>query len=79
MAHQVKQQGDQLTASYQAWQNQTAQATKGSGKNIRSAYNSFRDFYDQEKEFRNIFVPHSNKKRRLSMAEMNRRINIGGG
>lgn len=55
MAHQVKQQGDQLNASYQAWQNQTAQATKGSGKNIRSAYNSFRDFYDQEKEFR-IFL-----------------------
>lgn len=58
-----------------AWLSQAAKATKGKGKNIRSAYKDFIDFFDWDKEIRNIFNP-TNRKRRLDrMAEVNRLMN----
>ena len=76
LAYQVKKQDIRSNASYQSWQNQNVQATKGKGKNARSAYKKFSEFYDAEKDFESIFVTEiQEKKRRLSMAERNRRLN----
>ena len=80
LAYQVKKQDMRLDASYQAWQNQNVQATKGKGKNAKSVYKSFNDFYDADKNFESIFVTKTQeKKRRLSMAERNRRLNKNRG
>lgn len=80
LAYQVKKQDMRSNASYQSWQNQNVQATKGKGKNTRSAYKNFNDFYDAEKDFESIFVTEpQEKKRRLSMAERNRRLNKNRG
>ncbi len=40
-----------------AWYGQAAKATKGSGKNIRSAYEDFNDFFDYDTEIQNLFQP----------------------
>lgn len=80
LAYQVKKQDMRSDASYQAWQNQNVQSTKGKGKNVRSAYKKFNDFYDTEKDFESIFVTETQEnKRRLSMAERNRRLNKNRG
>ena len=60
-----------------AWLSQAAKATKGKGKNIRSAYKDFTDFFDWDREIRNVLNPNpTNRKRRLDrMAEVNRLMN----
>ncbi|MGP6139573.1 hypothetical protein [Jeotgalibaca sp. A127] len=64
----------------QAWFNQLAKATKKVGKEIRSAYKSFDDFYDNAKEYNRIFAPKEKTNvRKLTIAEMNRRLNSKGG
>ncbi|HFI0736371.1 TPA: hypothetical protein ACGO6E_000585 [Streptococcus suis] len=58
-----------------AWYSQSAKATKGSGKNIRSAYEDFNDFFDYDTEIQNLFQPSKRKHKGDRMAELNRLMN----
>ena len=62
-------------AANTAWYTQAAKATKGKGKNIRSAYEDFNDFFDYGSEFRNIFDSKVKKSKKNTMAEANRLMN----
>lgn len=81
LAYQIKAQEAELLSAKQAWFNQLAKATKQVGKEIRSAYKSFDDFYDNSKVYKNIFEPQVEKEnvRKLTIADMNRRLNSKGG
>jgi hypothetical protein len=57
-----------------AWFNQTVQATKGKGKNTRSIYKNFDDFYNWEQEIENIFNPKEEKSQH-SLADVNELMN----
>ncbi|HEK9115250.1 TPA: hypothetical protein TUW68_000600 [Streptococcus equi subsp. zooepidemicus] len=74
LAHQVKMQEEETMLAKQAWFNQAVKATKGTGQNVRSAYKSFKDFYDAGKAFDAIFDTKP-KKPKLSIADLNRVIN----
>lgn len=76
-AYAIKQEDIRFNAAIQAWYNQTVQATKGKGKSVRSAYRTFNEFYDHEKEFSKIFKPEDTapRSRTLSLADKNRIIN----
>lgn len=69
-AYNKRQKQEQRDVALQAWLNQTAQATKKSGKDYKSVYKNFEDFYKQNLESK---PTQDNKK--LSMADRNRRIN----
>lgn len=58
-----------------AFYTQAAKATKGKGKNIRSAYETFEDFFDYDAEIRNLFEPTEKRIRLDRMAELNRLMN----
>ena len=76
-AYAIKQEDIRFNAAIQAWYSQTVQATKGKGKSVRSAYRTFNEFYDHEKEFSKIFKPEDTapKNRMFSLADKNRIIN----
>lgn len=57
-----------------AWFNQTVQATKGKGRNTRSIYKSFKDFYNWEQEIENVFIPKE-KTSQHSLADVNELMN----
>ena len=57
-----------------AWFNQTVQATKGKGKNTRSIYKNFEDFYNWEQEIENVFN-FKEKKSQHSLADVNELMN----
>ena len=57
-----------------AWFNQTVQATKGKGKNTRSIYKNFEDFYDWEQEIENVFNLKE-KQSQHSLADVNELMN----
>lgn len=81
LAHQIKMQEAELLSAKQAWFNQLVKATKKVGRETRSAYKSFDDFYNNANVYRNIFESQENKEkvRKLNMADMNRRLNSKGG
>lgn len=58
-----------------AWLNQSAKATKGKGKNIRSAYSDFRDFFDWDLEIQNLFTPQKKRRKLDRISEINRLMN----
>lgn len=58
-----------------AWFNQTVQATKGKGKNTRSIYKKFEDFYDWEQEIFNVFNPEEIEQSQHSIADINELMN----
>lgn len=58
-----------------AWFNQTVQATKGKGKNTRSIYKKFEDFYDWEQEIFNVFNPEEIEQTQHSIADINELMN----
>lgn len=75
-AYRIKQENIERNMAMQAWMNQTVQATKGKGKNTRSAYKTFNDFYNSEERFEAIFIPPQQKEeKRLSLADRNRLLN----
>lgn len=49
-AQQLRSIDESYQIHLQAWVNQQAKATKGKGKNIKSAYNNFKDFFDYDKQ-----------------------------
>lgn len=57
MAYRLKKEEDRENMAWQAWYGLNVKATKGEGKNIRSAYDSFSDFYDKSKEFMQALRP----------------------
>ncbi|VDZ39830.1 Uncharacterised protein [Streptococcus dysgalactiae subsp. dysgalactiae] len=74
LAYQVKMQEQETMLAKQAWFNQAVKATKGSGKNIKPAYENFNDFYNAEKSFASVFGAVEEAKR-LTIADLNRVIN----
>lgn len=77
-AYLIQQEDRRYNSAIQAWFNQTVQATKGSGKSAKSAYQTFDDFYNHKKEFDKIFKKDEVKQvnnKRLSLADRNRRLN----
>lgn len=58
-----------------AWFNQTVQATKGKGKNTRSIYKKFEDFYDWEQEIFNVFNPEEIEQSQHTIADINELMN----
>lgn len=78
LAYRIRRQETIENLAIQAWFNQTVQAqeNKGSKKKPRyeSKYKSFEDFYDGDKQFREIFNPSKkeDKPKKLSLADKNR-------
>ncbi|PJH64074.1 hypothetical protein CVR98_26645, partial [Salmonella enterica subsp. enterica serovar Enteritidis] len=68
LGHAIKQEEERFLTALQSWNNQQVQATKGSGRNTRSAYESFKDFYDKQDNFRQIFMPSKKEQKRVSLA-----------
>ena len=58
-----------------AWLNQSAKATKGKDKNIRSAYRDFQDFFDWDLEIQNLFKPQKKRRELDRISEINRLMN----
>lgn len=58
-----------------AFYTQAAKATKGKGKNISSAYETFEDFFDYDAEIQNLFQPTERRRKLDRMAELNRLMN----
>ena len=80
LAYQIKAQEAELLSAKQAWFNQQVKATKQVGKEIRSVYKTFDDFYNSTKEYNRIFMASEKTNvRKLTIADMNRRINSKGG
>lgn len=75
MAYAIQQEEARYQSAIQAWFNQAVKATKGKGKQTKSAYRNFEDFYDHKKEFDRLFMPRTGQQRALSMAEKNRLMN----
>ena len=57
IAFRIKEQNKRKNMAMQAFYNLNSKATKGEGKNVRSMYENFTDFYDNEKEFREALRP----------------------
>ena len=74
-AYRIKQENIERNIALQAWMNQAVQATKGKGKNVRSLYRNFDEFYNAKTQFESIFRPNRPKKKRLSLADKNRLLN----
>lgn len=74
-AYAIQQEERRYQAAIQAWFNQQAKATKGRGKQTRSAYKSFTDFYNHAEEFNRLFEPEKASSQVLSLADKNRLIN----
>lgn len=77
LAYQIRNRDRQHDIATQAWMNQSVQATKGKGKNVKSAYKSFDDFFDVNKVNNGIFKGENKKKQNggMSIAERNRLLN----
>lgn len=58
-----------------AWLTQSAKATKGKGKNIKSAYKDFKDFYDWDRELENLFTGKMLSRKVDRLSELNRLMN----
>lgn len=77
LSYQIKLQEWRFKASYLAWQNQTVQATEGKGRNVRPKFEDFKDFYDFNKDFNDVFKSKEikPKEKPLSLADKNRLLN----
>lgn len=78
-AYEIKQEEKYYLSAVSAWFNQRAKATKGKGKNTRSAYSNFNDFYNHQEEFEKIIKGASNKiQQKSSIADLNKILNERG-
>lgn len=61
-AYKLRRLDEEYLISLQAFKNQEIQSTKGSGKNTKPVYPSFKSFFDYEKQERMILgVPEKKK------------------
>lgn len=74
-AHKIKQQTIEFNSARQAWFHLAVKATKGKGKNTKSAYKNFEDFYDNQEHFFGIFGGSKKEVRRKTLADMNSLLN----
>lgn len=75
-ANLIKNQQQESMVARQAWMNQSVQATKGKGKNTKSAYSKYSDFYDDIESFENIFKQKPKEETKpLTLADRNRLAN----
>ena len=79
-SYDIASQEKEYYISLQAWQNQTVQATTGSGKNAKSKYRNFNDFYDNRARFNSAMGRQEpEEEKRLTLADRNRLINNNRG
>ena len=57
MAYRLKKEETRENMAWQAWYGLNVKATKGTGENVRSAYDTFSDFYDKSDEFMQALRP----------------------
>lgn len=74
-AYAIQQEDRRYQSAIQAWFNQSVKATKGKGKNAKSAYKDFKDFYNHKEEFDKLFEPEQPAREILSLADKNRLLN----
>lgn len=74
-AFKIRVKDELFLRAKNAWFNQTVQATKGKGKNTRSIYKSFEDFYNWEQEIFNVFNPEEIEQSQHSIADINKLMN----
>lgn len=76
-AHRIKDEEKTRMIALQAWMNQSVQGTKKVGKEYKSLFEEFNDFYDSEKQFNLIFDPNYevDKPKLLTLADKNRLLN----
>ena len=75
IAYRLRRQEIELNNRLNAYYTMAVQSTKNNGKEM--LYKNFNDFYDVEEEFEQALRPNSkkeNKRKPLSMAEINRRL-----
>lgn len=53
-AYEMKKATQRQDIAFQSWMNQQVKATKGSGKNTKPYYKSFKELYDLESEIESI-------------------------
>lgn len=78
-AYRLKQVDKRQEMHMQAWLNHQVTATKEQGKNHVSVYKNFKDFFDYEKELREVekpsksrLTPHMRK-----LAQIAKKANVG--
>ena len=82
IAYRLRRQEIELNNRLNAYYTMAVQSTKGKGENMRMIYADFNDFYDVEEEFEQALRPKmkkENKRKPLSMAEINRRLSMKKG
>ena len=75
IAYRLRRQETELNNRLNAYYTMAVQSTKNNGKEM--LYKNFNDFYDVEEEFEQALRPKikkENKRKPLSMAEINRRL-----
>lgn len=78
-AHSIASQEKEYYISLQAWQSQAVQATTGSGKNTKSKYRNFNDFYDNRVRFNSAMGRQQpEEENKLTLADRNRLLNKTG-
>lgn len=83
MAYRLRKQEVELNNRLNAYYTMAVQSTKGEGKSTRMVYADFNDFYDAEEEFEQALRPSKrnkfNQTKPISMAEINRRLEMQKG
>lgn len=78
-SYDIASQEKEYYISLQAWQSQAVQATTGSGKNTKSKYRNFNDFYDNRARFNSALGRQEpEEENKLTLADRNRIINKNG-
>ena len=76
VGYRVSEQIKRKNMALQAFYSLNVKATKGEGKNVKSKYETFGDFYDEEKEFKEALRPPKNvDKPQRSTSKLNAILN----
>ncbi|WP_249341836.1 hypothetical protein [Streptococcus hyovaginalis] len=78
LAYAIQLEEKRHHLAIQAWFNQSVQATKGKGKNTKSAYKTFDDFYNHQEMFNSLFEAPKKQPKQvkvLTIADRNRLMN----
>lgn len=73
LAHRLQLQDQMFVQARSAYYNLAIQETTG-GSNPKPKYRNFESFYDYNQELKDVFYPPKTKKRRPSLADINRII-----
>lgn len=75
-ASRLRRLDEEYFISLQSFKNQQIQATKGSGKNSKPKYSTFKEFFDYEKQEKEILgVPKKKKEDNKKLLDIVTRLN----